>query len=264
MLSGGCARTHAGKNKSCSCAIVNRTWRGLAGSLLQQKDLPCSLKHTASCGCGCGRSMCRPHVFTTMTMSVFARPAFARCLPAPICLCGDACVRNAACLHLNCLREVSSRPMCLCRPVVGSVFARPRVLATTRVFACHVYSRRHGGSSPDLSSGRVLARPRVLATTRALARPVFEVPLARARAVRSGIFSGRLPDLRSRNLRHECVFRRPRVFAVFAWHASADVWVSSQPCFEASVLDRTCLQNVPSAVGQYVHPHRRSQCKNIY
>ena len=27
-----------------------------------------------------------------------------------------------------------------------------------------------------------------------------------------------------------------------------------RPCFEASVLDPTCIQNVASVFGQYVHP----------
>ena len=220
VSSRGRARTRLGKIKSCSCAIVNHTWHGFAQSLLQKKELLCSSKHTASRGCGCRRSMCRPRVFATM--SVFARRVFARCLRTPTCLRDDADLRLGQRLHTptrlrhdaglrpTCLWEVSSHahassPRRGSSPdlSLGSVFARPPVFATTRVFARPVFGKclrtptrlRHDaglrptclwevsshahassprrGSSPDLSLGSVFARPPVFATTRVFARPVF-------------------------------------------------------------------------------------------
>ena len=149
-----------------------------------------------------GSVFARPCVFATTR--VFAQPVFGKCL------------RDDACLRRTCLREVSS--------------------------PSHVSSRRRL-SSPDLSSGRVFARPRVFTTARALARPVFGKCLlgrswlhfwtglgkdsALGRCLREDTC---LRDDTSSDtcLRRECVFRRPRVFAVFAWHVSADAYVSSQ------------------------------------
>ena len=97
----------------------------------------------------------------------------------------------------------------------------------------HVFSRRRV-PSPDLSSATVFSREHGFATGSALTR-----------AVRSGSVLG-----------------RPRVFApkrVFAGNVSSDAHFSlpsspgmclltpkylRRPCFEASVLDPTCLQNV--------------------
>ena len=181
VSSEGCARTRLGKIKSSSsCAIVNSTWHGFAHSLLQNKELPCSSKHTASRGCGCRRSMCRPrHVFATTrgfarrvfasclrtpsvfaTTRVFARPVFTRCLRLPVCL------RDGVGLGPTCLREVSSPAhvsspdlspaivfsrahgfttgSALARAVrSGSVFGRPRVFAPRSVFAGNVSSDAH-------------------------------------------------------------------------------------------------------------------------
>ena len=101
-----------------------------------RKNLP-AVQNAASRSCGCRGSMCCPRVFATM--SVFARPVFARCLRTPTCFRDDASFRP------TCLREMSS--------------------------PAHVSSRRRV-SSPDLSSGSVVARPCVFATTRVLAPPV--------------------------------------------------------------------------------------------
>ena len=155
-----------------------------------------------------GSVFARPCVFATTP--VFPRPVFGKCLG------DDTCLRDDACLRLTCLREVSS--------------------------PSHVSSRRRL-SLPDLSLRRVFARPYVFATTRAFARPVFgKCLLARSwlhfwtclgkdsalgKCVREDTC---LRDDTSSDtcLRRECVFRRPRVFAVFAWHLSADAYVSSQ------------------------------------
>ena len=137
------------------------------------------------------------------------------------------------------------------------MIARPCVFATTRVFARPVFreclrppvSSRRRTSSPDLSSGRVFALPRVFTRTPVLAvlarpvfgtclrtpfaRPVFGTCLLMGRWLRFWKCLGkssalgkclRTPTcLRSeKHLRQEGVFKHPRVFAVFAWHVSAD------------------------------------------
>ena len=155
-----------------------------------------------------GSVFARPCVFATTR--VFARSVFGKCLR------DDTCLRDDACLCRTCLREVSS--------------------------PSHVSSRRRL-SLPDLSSGRVFARPRVVAMTRAFARPVFgKCLLGRSwlhfwTGLGKDSVLGRclredtcLRDDTSSDtcLCRECVFRRPRVCAVFAWHVSADAYVSSQ------------------------------------
>ena len=200
----------------------------------------------------------RPRVFATTR--VFARPVFARCLHTPTCLRDDfarpvfgkclrptMCLRDNACLH----------PTCLCH------FARPRVLATTRIFAqpvvamclrtptclrddaglrptclrkvsshAHVSSRRRV-LSPDLSSAIVFSRARMAS--------LLEVPWQGqcAREVSSD------PHVSSLSSPGMCLLT-PRCLR--------------RPCFEASVLDPTCLQNVSWVFGQYVHLPRRPQC----
>ena len=182
---------------------------------------------------------------------------------SPTCLRDDAGVRPA------CLRVVSSTAHVSSRRRVsspdlssGSVFARPRVFATMRVFdrpgfgtchrpptclrddACprptclrdvsshaHVSSRRRVPSR-DLSSATVLKREHGFTTGSALAW-----------AVRSGSVFGHPPVFAPRN--------------VFDGDVSSDAHVSSlsspgkclptprclrRPCFETSVLDPTCLQ----------------------
>ena len=166
-------------------------------------------------GCGCRRLMCRPRVFATM--SVFARTVFASCLRTPTCL------------RATCLGEVSSPAHVSSRRSVSS--------------HAHVSSLRGAPSPPDLSSATVFSREHGFTSGSALVK-----------AVRSG-----------------SVLQRPRVFAlgsVFAGSVSSDAHVSSlsslgmclltprclrRPCFEASVLDPTRLQNVSSVFGQYVH-----------
>ena len=172
-LSRRCEETHPGNIKSCSCAIVNSTWHVLAYSLLQQKERPCSSKHTTSRGCGCRRSMCRPGVLTTGCVR-------------PTCLRDREVSSRANVSSPTCLREVSSRAH-VSSPtrLKGGVFGRPRVFAATWVFdglrqtclrevssPAQVSSRRRV-SSPDLSSGSFFARPRVFTTARVFARPVF-------------------------------------------------------------------------------------------
>ena len=83
-------------------------------------------------------------------------------------------------LRPTCLQEVSSpAPVsarrCGSSPDLSSesVFARPCVFPTTRVFTRPV-------------SRRVFARPRVFATTRVLARPVFWTCLRRPTCLRDG------------------------------------------------------------------------------
>ena len=108
----------------------------------------------------------------------------------------------------------------------------------------HDNTRLHDDACLRLTCLRdVFARPRVFATTRALARPVFGKCLlgrswlhfwtglgkdsAPGRCLREDtcLCDDTSPDT---CLRRECVFRRPRVFAVFAWHVSADAYVSSK------------------------------------
>ena len=243
------ARTRLGKIKSCSCAIVNSTWHGFAQRVLQKKQLPCSSKHTASRGCGCRRSMCRPGVFATM--NVFARPVFGKRLRLPRCRSEDVCLRPTR------LREVSSPAYAWPDPSSGSVFARPRVFAMTRVLARLVFGKR--------------LRPPTCLREDACIRSTC------LRQLSSRAHMASLLEVRSRS-----VFGRPRVIAprsVFAGNVSPDVHVSSlswpgmclltpqslrTPCFEASVLDPTCLQNVSSVFGQYAHPLRRRQCVYTY
>ena len=80
----------------------------------------------------------RPRVYATPR--VFARPLFSKCLRTPTCLRDDACLRPTS------LLEVSPH--------------------------AHVSTRRRV-SSTNQSSGSVSARPRVYATTRVLDQPVF-------------------------------------------------------------------------------------------
>ena len=252
-----------GRIKSCSYAIVNNDWHGLAYSLLQQKECPCSSKRTASRGRGCCRSMCRPRVFATM--SVFARRTFARCLRAPTCLRDDACLRDDTCLHRTCLWEVSSRAH------VSSVFARP-IFGTCLRTPMHVCSRRRV-ALPDLSSGnvfvhpRVFARPRVFVTPRAFARAVFCKCLLTCTWLHSGTCLCQGSALRKclrtamclrsgKSLCRECVFKRQRIFAVFVYHVSADAFVSSQTVLCNLSLDPMCLQHLSTVVRRYVHPTR--------
>ena len=237
---------------------MNSTWHVPAYNLLQQKEL--AVQNTLRLAVVAVAARCRPRVFATV--NVFASAVFTRCLRAPTCL------RDEACLHLTCFREVSSRARVFAGLSSGSVFVPPHVFATTRVFArpvfgtclrtptclhddvclrlaclrdvfslAHVSSRRRV-PSPDLGSAIVFSHA-----------DGFTPASALARALRSG-----------------SVFGRPRVFA---GTVSADAHVSllSSPgmclltprclrrlCFEASVLDPMCLQNVSSVFGQYVHP----------
>ena len=297
VLSRDRARTRRGKIKSCSCAIVSSTtWHGTSPQF---------------------KTHCLPRLrLSSLDVS-------------RTCLRGDECVRP------TCLRDVSSHAHVSSRrrgssPDLssGSVFARPCVFATTRVFARHVFA-----CPRVFATTRVLARPVlgaclrtpcVFATMRVLARPVFKNCLRPPTCVfakpgfgkclrpptclrddacpRPTCFrnlsphahvssrqSGSSPDLSSatvfsrdyalttgsavaRAVRSGIVFGRPRVFAprsVFAGNVSSDAhvsWLSSpgmcllrprclrRPCFEASVLDPTCFQNVSSVFGQYVHP----------
>ena len=87
------------------------------------------------------------------TMSVFARPVFARCLRAPTCLRDDACLRDATCFR-------------------GSVFVRPRVFHLRSVFACpRVFPTTWVLARPVF--GKCLRPASAFATTRVFARPVF-------------------------------------------------------------------------------------------
>ena len=148
-----------------------------------------------------GSGFARPCVFAMTRL--FARPVFRKCLRPPMCLHDDAHLRQ------TCLRGVFSR---------SHVSSRGRVSSL---------------SSPDLSSGRAFARPRVFATMRAFARPVFGTCLLVGRWLHSWKCPGKSSALgkclqtptclRSQKcLRQEGVFKHPRVFAVFAWHVSAD------------------------------------------
>ena len=150
-----------------------------------------------------------------------------------------------AAIAAGCVAHVSSRRW-VCSPDLSS---RAHVFATMRVFATKL-------ASPELSSQGVFARQRVFTTTRVLARPVFGTCLSRPRLFATLAFARpvfgncllartwlhsckclgkgfavgkwlRTPTCLRSEKCHDvsspgCVFRRPRVFAVFTWHVSAD------------------------------------------
>ena len=161
-----------------------------------------------------------------------------------------------------------------------SVFARPRVFATTRVFAGPVLGKCL--RPPECLRDDTCARPTCLRDVSSHAHvssrqrvPSQDLSSATAFSREHGFTPG---SVLARAVRSGSVFGRPLVFAprsVFAGNVPSDAFVSSlsspgmclltprglrKPCFEDSVLDPTCLQNVSSVFGQYVHPPRRPRC----
>ena len=254
-----------------------------------------------------GTCLRTPRVFATTR--VFGRPVFGKYLRPPTCLRDDAGLRPTCLWDVSSHAHVSSRRSGSSLDLSsGSVFARPRVFATTRVFArpvfrkylrpptclrddaglrptclqevsspTHVSSRRRG-SSPDLSLGvfGTRLRPPTCLRDDACPRPtcLWDVSSHAHVSSRRRLPSPNLSSATvfsrehgfstggalAKAVRSGCVFGRPRVFAprnVFAGNVSSDAHMSSppspcmcqltprclrRPCFEASVLDPTCLQ----------------------
>ena len=198
------------------------------------------------------------------------RPVFARCRRAPTCLC------DAMRLQPTCLK--------------GSVFAHPRVIATTWVFTRPVFEKclcmgmclraaacrrptclrdvsscahaplRRRVSSPDLSSGSVFGRLRVFATTRAFARRVYgDCLLARTwphscECLGKGLRSdAHVSSLQEVSLPGTCLQTPTCLRCLRLACVCRRLELSSQTaCFEASFLDPTRFQAVSSVFGKYM------------
>ena len=195
--------------------------------------------------------MCRPRVFATTLLQDDARlrQTWLREVSSPS--------------HASSRRRVSSPDLSS-----GSVLTRPCVFATTRVLARPVFRK-------CLRDGACL-RPPMCLRDDACSHPTCLREASSPAHARTWLHYWKC--LGKGRALGKCL-RSPKIFAprsVFAGNVSSDAHVFSlsspgmclltprclpRPCFEASVLDPACLQNVSSVFGQYVHPPRRPQCK---